>query len=246
MTRYLPWAVLLAVVAGSVYGYTEIRASEKAAKERATRATERADSLWATNERLREGFEQAIRRYSAYAARAEREKGRLAARVDALTEEAGRQGQRAAARTEHLEATLDSLIGASDRPVVRSYAERAGRQLDSVRTSHERQVASLRDALAAKDSVLRWTRSQLDSSEALLSDCRAGWGQCRVALDSTRIAVERWRDIADPGWLESLAKCLPETGGKLAVVGGSYLADPKAGVGAAALFGFDLVMGGPC
>lgn len=246
MSKYLPWAVLALVVAGSVYGYTEIRASEAAAKERASRATDRADSLSATNDSLREGFEEAIREYSAYSARAEREKGRLAERVDALTSEAGRQGQRAAARTERLEATLDSLIGASERPVVRSYAERAGRQLDSVRTSHERQVASLRSALAAKDSVLRWTRTQLDSAEALLSDCRAGWGQCRTALDTTRIAVERWRDIADPGWLEQLAKCLPETGAKLAVVGGAYMVEPKAGAGAGTLFALDLALGGPC
>lgn len=246
MSRYLPWAVLALVVAGSVYGYTEIRASEAAAKERASRATDRADNLSATNDSLREGFERAVRTYSAYAARAEREKGRLAERVDALTSEAVRQGQRAAARTEALQGTLDSLLVDAPTPAVRQYARRALTQLDSVRTSHRRQVEALGSALAAKDSVIRWTRSQLDSAEALLSNCRAGWGQCRVALDSTRVAVERWRSVADPSWLEELAACLPETGAKLAAVGGAVLVDERAGAGAGALFMLDMALGGPC
>lgn len=246
MSRYLPWAVLLAVVAGSVYGYTEIRASEAAAKERASRATERADSLSATNDSLREGFEEAIREYSAYSARAEREKGRLAERVDALTEEADRQGKRAAARSDSLQATLESIIVVAENPAVEEYARYGITQLDSIRADHRAQLEALESALAAKDSVLRWTRSQLDSAEALLSDCRAGWGQCRVALDTTRQALQKWKDIADPSWLESLAKCLPETGAKLAVVGGATLVSEKAGAGAGALLALDMALGGPC
>lgn len=246
MTRYLPWAVVALVLAGSVYGYTEIRASEAAAKERAARATDRADHLSAENDSLREGFEDAIRRYSAYAVRAEAHRDSLRAAVRALRAEAESEGASAVARSDSLQATLNSILVVAAEPEAKAYARYGLTQLDSIRADHRAQVGALNRALAAKDSVITWTRTQLDSAEALLSDCRAGWGQCRVALDTTRVALERWRDIADPGWLEQLTECLPALGGKLALVGGASLLDERAGAGAGALFALDLALGGPC
>lgn len=246
MTRYLPWALLALIVAGSIYGYTEIRASEEAAKERAARATDRADSLAARNDSLDAAYEELARRYSRFASRAETRRDSLRAAVLALRAEAESEGASAAARTDSLQATLESIIVVAVDPEVESYARYALTQLDSIRADHQAQVQALNRALAAKDSVIRWTRAQLAKAEAIAGECRTGWRQCRVALDTTRAALGRWREIADPGWLEQLAKCLPETGGKLAVVGGAYLANPKAGLGAAALFGVDITLGGPC
>lgn len=246
MSKYLPWALLVLIVAGSVYGYTEIRASEEAAKERAARATDRADSLQATNDSLRAAFVKQMREYGAYSARVEGRTDSLRAAVRALRDEADRQGKSATARTDSLQATLESIIVVAENPAADEYARYALTQLDSIRADHRAQVEALESALAAKDSVIRWTRSQLDSAETLLSNCRAGWGQCRVTLDTTRAALGQWREIADPGWLEQLGKCLPETGAKLAVVGGAALADERAGLGAVALFALDMALGGPC
>lgn len=246
MTRTLPWAVLALVVAGSVYGYTEIRASERAAKERASRATDRADSLSAVGDSLHAAHERLARQYSEYASESEARRDSLAARVASLTSEAGDAGERAAARTERLQGTLDSLLVDAPSPLVRQYARRALVQLDSVRTSHRRQITMLREAIAVGDSINASLRRQLAKAEAAADRCGEGWRQCRVALDSTRIAVERWQDIADPGWLEQLAKCLPETGAKLAAVGGATLVDERAGAGAGALLMLDMALGGPC
>lgn len=246
MTRYLPWAVLAVIVAGSVYGYTEIRASERAAQERARQATQVADRERAENDSLHAAHERLARQYSEYAAESEARRDSLAARVASLTSGADEKGERAVARTERLEATLDSLIGASQRPVILSYAERARLQLDSVRASHEQQTTMLREAIAVGDSINASLRRQLAKAEAAADRCGEGWGQCRVALDSTRIAAERWQDIADPGWLEQLATCMPETAAKLAVVGGATLVDERAGAGAGALLTLDMALGGPC
>lgn len=246
MTRYWRWALLVVFVAGAVWGYTEIRASEEAAKERARAATRTAVHLSEQNDSLDAAYEELARRYSRYAADAAARRDSLQGAVRALRAEAESRGKSAAARTDSLEATLNSIVVVTAEPEVEAYARYALTQLDSIRADHRARVRALESALEAQDSVAASLRAQLARAERKARRCREGWGQCRVALDSTREALGQWREIADPGWLESLATCLPETGGKLAVVGGATLLDERAGAGAGVLFALDMALGGPC
>lgn len=242
----LPWALLALLVAGSVYGYTEIRASEEAAKERARNATERADRMAARNDSLDAAYQELARQYSRFAAQATARRDSLRSAVRALRREAEDEGASAQARTDSLQATLESIVVVAAEPEAKSYARYALTQLDSIRADHRAQVRALEEALATKDSINVSLREQLARAEEKARRCREGWEQCRLSLDSTKTALEKWRSVADPGFFESLAKCLPETAVKGGVVAGAYLVEPKAGIGAGALLALGLALGGPC
>lgn len=246
LTPLIPWALLALLVAGSVYGYTEIKASEKAAKERARAATERAERMASRNDSLDAAYQQLARQYNQFAARATARRDSLRGAVRALRAEAEAERASAVARSDSLQATLESIIVVAAEPEAKSYARYALTQLDSIRADHRAQVRALEEALATKDSINASLRTQLAEAEKKARRCREGWKQCRTSLDSTQAALEQWREIADPGFLESLATCLPEMAAKGGVVAGAYLLEPKAGIGAGALLALDLALGGAC
>lgn len=220
MTRYLPWAVLALILAGSVYAYTEVRSQRDAALRQAERKDSARMAWRDTAEAVRERMagRLGLWRDSTRFYRAQTDS--LAAEMDSLDRQFGHQMEAILATADTGDVTMPRL-----RELQATHIEVVGRCKAALRSCRS-EVRTVENRLQVyRDSIL----PVVDSLS-----------------DANRRAVEAYREIADPGWLEQLATCMPETAAKLAVVGGATLVDERAGAGAGALLGLDMALGGPC